>query len=312
MGIYGLQTWGDYYARWLKAEQSEEQIRQARVRGRMALTQALLQEQGQPDTLGEDLACPSCKSQYEFGDVCPACDVELVCVSFVDAVEPFHRKVEHPAAVVCRSAAFAGAAFSVCVILTGIFLAIDPHPTIAIFGRDAIHMAGGPEPDDGTTRSVVHKAIIPERIAFVDTGKPLTHRLWVEVESEPAGERPSLHLLGPQGRLEGDLDCHSVNCTASTKPLDWGIPGFFIDDPVLWGDAPTDTRQGVRILSPTPGVYSVMLVLDEQGLVASSPTRVRVYVDGKLAFDEERASWADSGSVMACQVHFPEGDVWAI
>lgn len=36
----------------------------------------------------EDLACPSCRATWRFGDVCPTCDVLLVSESLVDVVEP--------------------------------------------------------------------------------------------------------------------------------------------------------------------------------------------------------------------------------
>ena len=36
----------------------------------------------------EQLACPTCRENYAFGDICPSCDVLLVSSSFVDSAPP--------------------------------------------------------------------------------------------------------------------------------------------------------------------------------------------------------------------------------
>lgn len=306
MGIYGLQTWGEYYARWLQTELREANYRLDRIRGRMSHTQDLLRDQGLSHSLGEDLACPACQARYKFGELCPACDVELVCESFVDSVEPFGRKVDSPGVVVARSLAFAGTAFGVVMLLTGLFLFMDLHPDIMPRDGDVLRTGIGVK---SKSKAVARGLAVHQRIAYVDHGTALTHRLRVEVVADQPGRGPALHLVGPGGDLDGAGDCHASNCTTSSKPLDWGIAGLFTDDPELWGDASTESSHGARILAPTPGTYSVMLVAPGQGAAGASPARVKVYVDGNLAYDEARVPGAGADAQQACQIIFPSGDV---
>jgi hypothetical protein len=300
MGAFGVHTWGEYFARQLAHELREEQQRVARILSRMERTQELIRKDDVSNRVGEPLGCPACKARYDLGDYCLVCDVELVGEAWIDLVEPMPRREDSRADRLMLFGAFHVAAFATCFLLTSAFLLMNPHPQLPEIG------AGHDEP----VRTVLVKHVPAyQRIAYAEEGRVVTPRLRVELVPDPAGPGPELHLLAPGGELNSALDCHAGNGATSPEGLDWGVPRTPADDPDAWRDPGDAGGEGVRILAPSPGIYTVALVVPEDDSAASPRAQVRVYVDGELALDRSWTAPTAGQSRSACQIEFPRGDL---
>lgn len=74
----------------LNAQQVADSQRVSRSTAALAASRraSLRSRAGQWEPSAEPLACPACKTEYDFGDACPDCDVDLVGVSVVHLFEP--------------------------------------------------------------------------------------------------------------------------------------------------------------------------------------------------------------------------------
>ncbi len=296
MGVYGLQSWGEYFSRQIAREVEDERRRVQRIHSRMDRTQGLIARGEGVDGQAEPLGCPSCRASFEFGDHCPACDVELVGGAWVGAVEPVPRRDEQRLDRWLRVGAFHVAAFATCVALTAVFLWADPGPQLVIFGHHEQPPMSAP----------VGAAAVPQRIAWDATGMPLTPRLAVVRQgSVLAAPGPEIHLVGPGGELGGPLDCPVGSTTAALARLDWGLPGTPADDPQFAAGVGAAGGGGVRILAPAPGTYSVVLV-DGAG-ARRDHAEVLVLVDGQPVIDDSFT--VRDGARTICEIEFPGGEV---
>jgi hypothetical protein len=279
MGIYGLQSWGAYWARQLQREHEEELARLARWRGRLqAFHDVQLQWNNVVEV--EAMACPGCERRYPFGSVCPVCEVELAGESYVHSLPP---QAAHPPARplrwLARQVILHALAFTVCIGLTTAFLFVDPQVAAAVYNSG-----------EGQHRDYpAHGGAIsmPQRMAYFDFDRrrgDVVPGLSVEMTVDTY-DALELHLIAPGGEFGGEKDCHLRNCTFHEPALDWGRPGYYLDDPLMWSPRGRAVDQGIHVLVPSPGEYRVAVV---PAAGASGATgRLTVAIHGRRVLDEE-------------------------
>lgn len=86
-----------------------------------------------------------------------------------------------------------------------------------------------------------------------------------------------LHLLAPGGTPGTTSDCHYDNCLYGN--LDWGVEGVEEDDPWLDQDSHDGGPERIRIPSPAPGGYGV--VVQATGATEATTMEVSVRVSGR-------------------------------
>jgi hypothetical protein len=339
MGIFALQSCGDYFARMLKAQLQRAHAKQERMRERMARSRALLERDGGVATIVEPLGCPRCKARYDIGDVCPTCDVELVGEAWIDAVEPLPVYVEPLVLTLARDVGFGVLSLVIVLGLAFAYKNIAPNPYMYWPGRQPEPRFGIAPTRPGASAVTTHGTlVVPERLAYSTAGRAVAHRLRVELDSSGTGmtKQPELHLLGP-GAISGPataagpaattgpaaaagpaattgpagtpapaVDCNPDTCTASTAPLEWGDPTTFLDNPTLldrvdeWGHR----GQTAVVMAPHAGTYTVSVSGDTRPDPDASPL-LTVWIDGRVVFASDELP--RSGEVL--QVEFPRGNL---
>ncbi|MCA9568238.1 MAG: hypothetical protein KC656_10360, partial [Myxococcales bacterium] len=141
------------------------------------------------------------------------------------------------------------------------------------------------------------------------------HDLVVELTWDQPGDDLDLHLLAPGGVFGTALDCYFANCgVAAPSPVDWGVPGVAIDDPLLEADDAVGTGpERTRLRRATPGTYTIV-VYDfgtDPGILATQAT-VDVYVSGLLAGSITRTLLFDGVQHTFATVELPAGLVTEI
>lgn len=115
--------------------------------------------------------------------------------------------------------------------------------------------------------------------------------LWIELFWDVEGEDMDLHLLAPAGTLESYYDCYYANCTNFFGfGLDWGVPNFTDDDPILDLDDINFTGpENINIEEPEDGVYTVVVHdYNWSNNYGSSFATINIYIGGQLLFNDTR------------------------
>lgn len=300
MGIYGLQTWGDYYAKWLMAELRSAQERQGRMRARMQFARELLEAASPPDGPVELMACPGCETRFHYGSVCPHCGAELVCESFLAGIVPSRPRSEPWGLTAARWVGFGVLSWTTCIALTTLFFLGWPyHSMSAAALLPAPGSAGGPV---STVSPVEESLDEPQRLAVIDSGLELAPLLWVEVEPVDWRHSPELHLVAPGGVIGGVGDCNIDTCTSTVAPLDWGIAGSILDDPQMWGFS--GEQHGAWVLLPAQGTYRITLLPGGTTSEPTSDVHVRIGTHHRILVDETLGTYPSTW-----RIGLPSGDV---
>ncbi len=133
--------------------------------------------------------------------------------------------------------------------------------------------------------------------------------LWVELTWEHPGDDMDLHLLYPGAQPESEGDCYFGNCV--DMGLNWGTPATTLDDPILdLDDVPGTGPENINLYEPEPVTYTVM-VHDYPGstLTRDNDVRVKIYLDGTLAFDETKTISGEDTYTTFAEVNVPLGVV---
>lgn len=160
---------------------------------------------------------------------------------------------------------------------------------------------------------VVNAAGVESPPCEVSVSATAPESLWIELWWDEPGDDMDLHLLAPGGTLNDDFtDCFYGNCRAARPPLDWGVPGFADDNPILDQDDQNGVGpENINLLSPEPGLYTVA-VRDwgtNPGIPSTSVT-TNVWVNGNLAWTGTKVVAGDPQEpFLVAEIDWPTGIV---
>lgn len=151
-------------------------------------------------------------------------------------------------------------------------------------------------------------------VVAVDASAP--ESLWIELWWDKPGDDMDLHLLSPGGAFMDEFtDCYYGTCRVERPPLDWGIPNFDDDNPILDQDDQTGVGpENINLLSPQNGVYTV-LVRDwgNNPGIASTSVTANVWVNGLLAWTGTKVIAGDPQQpIEFAEVDWPTGVVTSL
>lgn len=134
--------------------------------------------------------------------------------------------------------------------------------------------------------------------------------LVVEMVWTNSGDNMDLHLLSPNGTVEGPGDCYYGNCQAPS--LDWGAAGAGGDPQLLATDVPGTGPEIAKVGAPIgDGTYTV-LVHDYAGSVFNgpNPTTVNIFLRGNLVWTGTREMNVTEGTYVSfASIDLPSGTV---
>tara|TARA_B100000683_G_scaffold231545_1_gene233146 strand:+ start:931 stop:1848 length:918 start_codon:yes stop_codon:yes gene_type:complete len=144
--------------------------------------------------------------------------------------------------------------------------------------------------------------------------------LWVEMFWEQPQDDMDLHLLGPGGSLETRSDCYYSNCTESAQiffPMDWGVSGYTLDNPVLdLDDIPGTGPENINIDSPHAGAVYTVVVHDYTGstpdVLGDNEVTINIYLDGTLAWTDTRTIAGDGSYTHFARIDWTAGAITSL
>ncbi len=119
----------------------------------------------------------------------------------------------------------------------------------------------------------------------VDLEAITSQDLWVEMYWTQAPDDMDLHLIGPGGSFNSQMDCYYANMNP-----DWGVLGDPSDDPSLdLDDIPGTGPENINVAMPADGTYTVAVHdysgsnWPSQDITTANQTTVNVWISGQLA-----------------------------
>jgi hypothetical protein len=338
------QTGADHLARVVAADVARIG---ARVDAVLARHRRGLGEDQPGDEPLEPLACPACRRTFEFGYACPACDVLLTSASWV-GTEPPRRIPPPPPWWAAPAGRLASVTLATAAILVwvGVFITVYPHidHVVPITHTPGFNPRVLPSPDSTVREtSYVHLGGSDVSLRTLDVDGLWLPRLLVTLDDPAASGDLELELTaeGENGPSVGS--CHRHNCRYHQVGPDWGLVGYWPDDPIwigaadfaevfkrrstsgfaqVWiepsypGEPPPDplgTRdhpwptEMIALDAPAAGAYAVSLqsVPGRDAPPDPREVRIRVYADGGLLLDQSICAAGPGIDITVGRVTFP-------